>query len=122
MIVQNILVSIDLTPVSSVLTRQEQALQDKNRKIVKQGLWGLSNLAAMARPIIDYLRTHEDGRSENDVFFLDGTLDQVLRVMHTALKFSYLEIFREGAFFLAILSTEVTDEQMLQYLLNRDIV
>ena len=41
--------------------------------------------------------------------------------MNTALKFNYIEIFREGTFFLAILSTESTQDQMLQYLLNREV-
>jgi hypothetical protein len=74
----------------------------------------------MARPIIEFMRTEDS--HEDDCFFQDGTLEEVIRVMNTALKFSYMEIFREGTFFLAILSTEVTDAQMLQYLLNREIV
>jgi hypothetical protein len=55
---------------------------------------------------IEEIQAQEDPTDE--CFFKDGTLDEVLAVMNIALEFNYMEIFREGLFFLTILATEVT--------------
>jgi hypothetical protein len=79
--------------------------------MIKQGLWALSNLAAMAKPIASYFR--QEDAHEDELFFLDGTLEEVIKVLGIAIKFNYTEVFREGIYFLSILSTEVTESQML---------
>lgn len=52
----------------------------------------------------------------------DGTVEKVIQVANVAAQFNYEEVLKEALFFLAILSTEVTDGQLAQYLLNKDIV
>ena len=65
----------------------------------------------MAKPIGTYLR--QDDAHEDELFFLDGTLEEIIKVLGIAIKFNYWEVFREGIYFLSILSTEVTESQML---------
>ena len=65
----------------------------------------------MAKPIASYLR--QEDAHEDDLIFLDGTLEEVIKVLGIAIKFDYWEVFREGIYFLSILSTEVTELQML---------
>jgi hypothetical protein len=83
-------------------------------------LWALSNLAAMARLISDYAKSAD--MHDDEVFFQDGTVDQVMKTISIALQFSYFEVYREGIFFLSILATECSELQMIQYLLNKPII
>ena len=77
----------------------------------KQGLWGLSNLAAMSKQIATYYQ--QEDAHEDELFFQDGTLEEVIKVLGIAIKFNYWEVFREGIYFLTILATEVAETQML---------
>lgn len=108
LIVQNVLATIDLTK-APVMTENEIAVLDMKREIVKRSLWAMSNMAAMYNSI-NSIAVQND--LEDELFFKDKSLEQILSVTHNALENRYFEIFHEGMFCITILATTCTDRQM----------
>ena len=75
---------------------------EDRRKLVRIALWSLSNLAAMYQQI-DYYESSNG--HEDECMLVDGTIEQVINTIFTALKFHYKELFFEGMFFLTVLAT-----------------
>eukprot|EP00347_Sterkiella_histriomuscorum_P017017 403350973 len=104
-IVQNIL-TIDLNPDGSNFT--EVSVEIKKRKIlIKEGLWGLSNVAACPPFILEHL-------------LQDNVAECVVKIAQNV-SGRYNEIFSEAMYFLTNLVTNCTKTQIRQ-LLHRDVV
>lgn len=102
LVVQNIIVGQNITPNLLEMTRSQQADLEDRRKLVRIALWSLSNLAAMYQQI-DYYESSNG--HEDECMLVDGTIEQVINTIFTALKFHYKELFFEGMFFLTVLAT-----------------
>ena len=118
LIVQNVLVAIDLTK-AAVMTEQELEFLNLKREIVKRSLWAMSNIAAMYNSINNNQIQRDQ---EDEFFFKDGSMDQILAVTEQALQNHYHEIYYEGMFCIVILVTTCTERQMAQYMCTKQIV
>ena len=78
LILQNVIMALDCTP-APVMTPSDTKDLDVRRDMVRQGLWALSNIAAMYARV-----SHLEIFDEDECLLKDGSVGQVLEVIKAA--------------------------------------
>lgn len=112
---------LDCTPTGPVITPREVKDLEDRIELVRQGLWVLSNIAAMY-DVVNKIQNEEEGMEEDECFLKDGTVIQVVDIMSVALKHNQQPLVIEGGYFLATLATTVTTRQLATYLFRTELV
>lgn len=102
LILQNVIMAMDCTP-APVMTPRDSDELNVRRDMVRQGLWALSNVAAM------YARVSRlEAFEEDECLLKDGCVGQAIEVVKAAQQHHQHEIVSEGTYFLSTLCTTVS--------------